>query len=112
MRRFIFPTLIGLSIVMFGCVHLSKPAELEISDDLLENLSKDLAEINLMVESAGGKYKVGDLKAKVIEPWSSAVGKKFAISTASGREEFPVLAVSKIEVPTSGGYTTAMLMKL
>jgi hypothetical protein len=96
-----------------SCFRQIKPPEVqEISDELLENLSKDLAEIQIMVENAQGKYKQEEMQVKVIEPWTESFGLKLGLQTPSGRKEFDVIRKSKIQVPMLKGWATADVFKL
>lgn len=98
-----------------GCIHYAKDTQLqktEISDTLLADLSRDLAEVNFLIENAKQEYKPEQMSVKVIEPWTHPSKEKFAISTPSGREEFAVKEKSKIAVPTQEGMKTTDVFKL
>lgn len=104
-----------LSVLMLnvGCIRHIKSTEVqEINDELLDNLSKDLAEIHIMVENAQEKYKKEELAVKIVEPWTESLGLEFAYTTTSGREVFDVIAKSKVEVPTKDDWMTVAIFKL
>jgi hypothetical protein len=111
-------TLLPLSffILFFGCTQYIMPGGMQISDSLLEDLSEDLAEINLMIEHARSEYekelKEEAVQVQVIEPWSRVSGLKFAITSPSERNLYDVLAKSKIRAPLAKGYEVADVMKL
>jgi len=111
-KQVMLSLLLAFLIMIMGCSHILRTTKSEISDDLLERLSRDLAEIDLMVEKARNEYKPEALTARVIETWSEPLVPKFVVRTPSRREEFKVLAESKIAVPSSRGYMLTTLLKL
>ena len=94
-----------------SCVHYGKPQKAEIGDTLLEELSRDLAEINIMVENARKEYEKEELAVKVVEPWTKSHGLKFRIVTPSKQEISEVIAKSKVEIPLATGFETAEIFK-
>ena len=99
-------------ILTVGCAHYGKPPKVAISDQLIEKLSLQLAEINLMVENVREEHREEMPKmVKVIEPWTATPGVKFRVQTPSEREEFNVAAMSKVRVPKAGGFATAEIFK-
>jgi hypothetical protein len=111
-KQLMFSLLLTFLIILTGCSHTFTTTKSEISDYFLERLSRDLAEIDLMVEKARNEYKPEGLTARVIETWSEPLVPKFIVGTPSGREEYRVLARSKIAVPSSRGYMLTTLLKL
>ena len=111
MRKLFIFLMCVLIINIFACTSYIKPQKTEINSDLLEELSRDLAEINLMVENARKEYPEELLTAKVIEPWNKSKGAKFSVVTASKLKRFDVIAKSKIEVPTAKGLEAAVVLK-
>lgn len=110
----LFP--LSIFILFLGCTQHIMPGGMQISDSLLEDLSKDLAEINLMVEHARSEYeeelKEEVMQVKVIEPWTKVSGLKFSIASPSERKVYDVLAKSTIKAPAAKGYKVADIMKV
>lgn len=104
--------LLCIFVLTVSCTKYIKPQETEISDNLLDDLSSDLAEINVMVENANKEYKEELTMVKVLEPWTKRPGGKFSISTATRKEVYDVLAKSTIKAPTVKGYTVVEIFKL
>jgi len=89
-----------------------KPQKVEIKDSLLSSLSRDLAEIDIIIENARKEFKEELMMVKVLEPWSESPGIKFSKVTASTKEVFDVMAKSRIEVPMRKGFAIADVLKL
>jgi len=108
--------LLSFFVFFAGCTQYIMPGKTQISDALLENLSRDLAEINLMIEHAKSEYEEElekeVMQVQVIEPWTKVSGLKFNITSPSERKVYDVLAKSKIKAPVAKGYKVADVMKL
>lgn len=106
---FIFCT----NMLLLGCIPFTKTTKVqEIDNKFLEDLSKDLAEIHIMVENVSEEYKKEEMLVKVIEPWTESPGLKFVMQTPSGREEFDVIEKSKLRVPTIRGWAITDVFKV
>ena len=112
MKPFKFFILICIVALSYSCAAHKKPQKLEIKNDLLISLSRDLAEIDIMVENARNEFKSELLSVKVLNPWKDSPGEKFAKITPSKTNIFELIAKSKIEVPTAKGYSIAEILKL
>ena len=104
--------LLCVLVLTVGCTKYIKSEKTRISDSLLKALSRDLAEINTMVENAREESKEEVMLVKVLKPWTASPGVKYKIATASGEKVFDVMAKSRIEAPTVKGYAIAELLKL
>jgi len=112
MKLFKICILISIFALSYSCAAHKKPQKLEIKNDLLISLSRDLAEINIMVENARNEFKSELLAVKVLKPWTYSPGEKFAKITPSKTNIFDLIAKSIIEVPTAKGYSIAEILKL
>jgi hypothetical protein len=68
--------------------------------NLLDNLSSDIAEINLIAENASKEFKADPLEIKILDAWSLAKEKQFQKIGASQAQIITVLQTSVIEIPT------------
>ncbi len=112
MNPFKICVLICVFALSHSCASHKKPQKVEIENDVLVSLSRDLAEIDIMVENARNEFKGELLSVKVLKPWKDSAGEKFARVTASKTELFDIIAKSKIQVPTAKGFGMAELLKL
>jgi hypothetical protein len=112
MKLFKICILIFFFALSYSCASHRKHQKAEIENDLLISLSRDLAEIDIMVENARNEFKSELLSVKVLKPWKDSPGEKFAKITASKTTIFDLIAKSKIEVPTAKGFAIAEVLKL
>ena len=104
--------LLCIFVLSHGCAVYKKAQKADIKNSLLESLSRDLAEIDIIVENARNEFKEELMMVKVLEPWSESPGLKIGKVTASTKEVFDVMAKSKIEVPTLKGLAIADVLKM
>jgi len=72
-------------------------------ESLIENLARDLSEINLIVENARKEYGKEALTFTIMDAWSLAKQKQVQMIGLSKAKIFNVVQKSTIEVPTQDG---------
>jgi len=121
MRRFIVYFLCVCTFSLLGCAKFIKPQKTDITDAFLEDLARDLAEINIMVENAKKEYPKETIAVKVLAPWRKPpVVKAKAASLRRGpikekinkKEIFNTIAFSTIMVPMVKGANVANILKI
>ncbi len=68
---------------------------------LLDNLSSDIAEINLIAENASKEFEAEPFEMKILDAWSLAKEKQFQKVSGSQAQVITVLQTSIVEIPTS-----------
>ena len=69
-------------------------------ESLIENLSRDLSEINLIVENARKVYRQESLKFTILDAWSLTRRKQVEVVGRSKAKIYNVIQKSTIEIPT------------
>ena len=91
----------------------SRTSNLAVSDDLLRSLSKDLAEVDLLVENLRRTYTLPKTYLQDLEFFiDEAHRPKFVIKTPSKSVEYDVLQKTMVEIPTEGGPRQLILAKI
>ena len=103
--------LLGFFALMVGCAHYTELQKTEVSNSLIKELSRDLAEFNIIVKNARKEFEKEQAEVNVIEAWTATPGLKFEITTPSEKKVFDVIAKSKIDVPLEKGFATAEVFK-
>ncbi len=111
------PALLGLFIAVNppatsdACA--GRISNLAVSDDLLRSLSKDLAEVDLLVQNLRRTYTLPKTYSQDLEFFiDEAHRPKFVIMTPSKRVEYEVLQKTTIEIPTKTGTRQLTLAKI
>lgn len=86
-----------------GCTGTMHLKSTNTRDRLIDNLSADLAEVNLMVENARKGYQSEPLDIRIIDAWSLAKEEQILKVRPSPAKLYTVLQRSTIEVPTALG---------
>lgn len=90
----------GLLFLTVGC---TTPGDLKPNDPrqhLLDNLSGDIAEINLIAENARKEFTSEPLEMRILDAWSLAKEKQFQKIGDSQAQIITVLQTSVVEIPT------------
>jgi hypothetical protein len=100
MKRF----MVGLFCVLMitgGCAGNMTQIFPNTKENLIENLSRDLSEVNLIVENARKEYKQETLKFRIIDAWSLAKEKQVQMIGSSQAKIYNVVQKSTIEIQTT-----------
>ena len=89
-----------LFILTIGCAGEMNLKSTDLKEQLLENLSSDLAEVNLIVENARREYDVEPLSIRILDAWSLAKEKQLQKIGPSQGKIYTVKQKSIIEIPT------------
>ena len=100
MKQLIFCSLCLLFLTT-GCATGVNLKATDPKEKLLENLSGDLAEINLIVENARKDYRADALNIRILDAWSLAKEKQLQKIGLSQAKIITVLQKSTIEIPTA-----------
>ena len=98
--KFFMGLLLSFLVLAAGCTN---DVNLKTSDPrqhLLDNLSSDLAEINLIAENARKEFQTETLEIRILDAWSLAKEKQFQKIGGSQAKIITVLQTSIIEIPT------------
>ena len=87
-------------LITIGCAGNMAQMSPNPKEDLVENLSRDLSEINLIVENARKEYKQETLKFRIIDAWSLAKEKQVQMIGRSQAKIYNVIQKSTIEIKT------------
>ena len=91
---------LSLFILTIGCTPDVNLKPTDPKKQLLDNLSTDLAEINLIVENARREYDIEPLSIRILDAWSLAKEKQLQKIGLSQGKIYTVLQKSVIEIPT------------
>ena len=87
-------------IITVGCTGNMTQVSPDPKESLIENLSRDLSEINLIVENARKEYKQETLKFRITDAWSLAKEKQVRMIGLSPAKIYNVVQKSTIEIQT------------
>lgn len=107
--------LLCLSMILifpWGCAQTLRTSRSDLRDQLLDNLSRDLAEVHLMVESARTQYRSEIMSFRVLESWTLFPDKEIRKVTPSKAKIYNVLQKSVVEVSTLNGPTIVHVLKI
>ena len=99
-------------IVFWGCAQTIRPSKTDLRDRLLDNFSRDLAEIHLMVESARAKYQTEVMSFRVMESWTLFPDKEIRKINPSQAKIYNVLQKSAVEILTENGLDVVHILKI
>jgi len=91
---------LGLLILTMGCASGVNLNPDDPKQNLLDNLSSDIAEINLIAENASKEFQTEALEFRILDAWSLAKEKQFQKIGGSQAQIITVLQTSVIEIPT------------
>ena len=91
---------ICMLMVTAGCAGNMTNVSPDPKESLIENLSRDLSEINLIVENARKEYTKETLKFRIIDAWSLAKEKQVQMIGRSQAKIYNVIQKSTIEIRT------------
>jgi len=95
-----------------GCTGAIALRSTDTKKELLDNLSGDLAGINLIAENARREFGTEPLNFHILDAWSLAKEKQFQKVGPSKAKIFTVLQTSVIEIPTSKKSITVEISKI
>jgi len=87
-------------MITVGCAGNMTQMSPNPKHDLVENMSRDLSEINLIVENAREEYQNETLKFRIIDAWSLAKEKQVQMIGRSQAKIYNVIQKSTIEIKT------------
>ncbi len=90
----------GLLILLGGCTTDVNVKTSDPRQHLLDNLSSDIAEINLIAENASREFEAEPLDIRILDAWSLAKEKQFQKIGSGQAQIITVLQTSVIEIPT------------
>lgn len=90
----------GLLFLAVGCTTAGDLKPNDPRQHLLDNLSSDIAEINLIAENASKEFASEPLDIRILDAWSLAKEKQFQKIGSSQAQVITVLQTSVIEIPT------------
>lgn len=90
----------GLLILTMGCTTGVNLNPDDPRQSLLDNLSSDIAEINLIAENASKEFQTESLEIRILDAWSLAKEKQFQKVGGGKAQIITVLQTSVIEIPT------------
>ena len=99
-------------LFIMGCTTDTNLKSVDPKEHLLENLSGDLAEINLIVENARKEYKTDSLNIRILDAWSLAKEKHLQKIGLSQAKVITVLQKSIIEIPTLNSTVVVEVSKI
>jgi hypothetical protein len=98
--KFLMGLFLSVLVLSAGCTN---DVNLKTSDPrqhLLDNLSSDLSEINLIAENARKESRTEAMEIRILDAWSLAKEKQFQKIGGSQAKIITVLQTSVIEIPT------------
>lgn len=90
----------GLLILVVGCTTDVNVKTGDPRQHLLDNLSSDIAEINLIAENASKEFEAEPFEIRILDAWSLAKEKQFQKIGGGQAQIITVLQTSVIEIPT------------
>ena len=97
---------------LWGCAQTVSPRKSDLRDRLLDNLSRDLAEVHLMVESARAQYQSEAVSFRVLASWTLFPDKEIRKVTPSKAKIYNVLQKSVLEISTSTDPSVVHVLKI
>lgn len=98
--KFFMGLLLSFLVLAAGCTNDINLKTSDPRQHLLDNLSSDLAEINLIAENARKEFQTETLEIRILDAWSLAKEKQFQKIGGSQAKIITVLQTSIIEIPT------------
>ena len=98
--------------VLWGCAQTVGPRKSDLRDRLLDNLSRDLAEVHLMVENARAQYQSEAVSFRVLASWALFPDKEIRKVTPSKAKIYNVLQKSVLEISTSKDPSVVHVLKI